>query len=222
MRIVVPPGVFRPRSDSWQLADAAAATVRPGERALDLCTGSGVVAVAMARAGAAEVVAVDASRAAAWTARLNGLINGARVRARPGDLFAAVPGQRFDVITSNPPYLPGQWPRPVARHVAGGPDGRAVLDRIIAAAPAFLRPGGRLLLIHSSVCGIDTSLERLQAVGLRPSVLQRTTGRLGPLLQSRAGELARTGLIEADRREDIAIIVATPIRPQSLVPKEKP
>lgn len=209
MRIVTPPGVFRPRSDSRRLAAAAAAVVRPGDNALDLCTGSGLVAISMARAGASNVVAIDTSRRAVWTAVANGLLNGVRIHAARGDLFAPVCGRRFDVITSNPPYLPGPWPRSVSRHVAGGVDGRAVLDRIITAAPDYLCPGGRLLLIHSSVCGIDRSVDRLRSVGLRPRVLEQVRGSLGPMLASRAGELAGAGLIDAERRtEEIAILVA--------------
>lgn len=210
MRIVVPPGVFRPRSDSRRLAAAAAAAVRPGDNVLDLCTGSGLVAISMARAGASNVLAIDASRRAVWTAAANGVLNGVRIHATRGDLLAPVRGRRFDVITSNPPYLPGQWPRSVSRHVAGGVDGRVVLDRIITAAPDYLRPDGRLLLIHSSVCGIDRSLDRLRSVGLRPRVLEQVRGSLGPMLASRAGELARAGLIDAGRgTEEIAILIAT-------------
>lgn len=210
MRIIAPPGVFRPRSDSWRLAHLAAAVVGRGDSVLDLCTGSGLVAISMARAGAGEVVAVDRSRRAVWTAAANSLLNGVRIRAVRGDLYAPVRGRRFDVITSNPPYLPGLWPRSVSRHVAGGIDGRAVLDRIIVAAPNYLLPGGRLLLIHSSVCGIEVSVDRLRSVGLRPSVLEQIPGPLGPMLDSRAADLVRAGLIDADRRvEEMAVLLAT-------------
>ena len=75
MRLVVLPGVFRPLSDSRLLAACARQAVRPGDRVLDLCTGSGLVAVSAAL-NDARVTAVDVSRRAAVNARLNGRLNG--------------------------------------------------------------------------------------------------------------------------------------------------
>lgn len=210
MRILVPPGVFRPRSDSWQLAAAAAAATRPGFSVLDLCTGSGVVATAMAIAGARNVVAVDSARLATWTARGNGLLNGHKVYGRHGDLFAAVVSERFDLITANPPYLPwtgADRSRPLARAINGGADGREVLDRIIAEAPDHLRPGGMLMLIHSSVCGVEITEERLRHAGLQPAVRLRERGPLGPLLTRRRPQLVDAGLIAPDSDEEEMVIV---------------
>ncbi len=66
MRILSPPGVFRPRSDTWMLARLIARDPRlPGSDVLDLCTGSGALAIASARAGASRVTAVVAIRAVA-------------------------------------------------------------------------------------------------------------------------------------------------------------
>jgi SAM-dependent methyltransferase len=78
----------------------------PGARVVDLCTGSGAVAVAAALRGA-SVTAVDVSRRALLSAQLNAMINGVRVRTRRGNLLDAVRGERFDLIVANPPYLPG-------------------------------------------------------------------------------------------------------------------
>lgn len=208
MRILVPPGVFRPRSDSWQLARCVAAATGPGRSVLDLCTGSGVVALVAARAGAAPVIAVDLSGRAAWTARLNGLLHGVRVRGRTGRLYEPVGGCRFDLIAANPPYLPGTGSGPpgLARAVDGGPDGRAVIDRIIDGAPAHLNRGGRLLLVHSSVCGIEETVQRMRAAGLAPRVIESTTGPLGPMLRERAGRLHRAGLLQDTRSEQVAVI----------------
>ena len=85
MRVLVPPGVFRPLSDTWMLADALrVATLPPRASVLDLCTGSGVLAVAAARRGAREVTAVDVSRRAVLAVRLNARTGrrAARGRAR--------------------------------------------------------------------------------------------------------------------------------------------
>jgi release factor glutamine methyltransferase len=219
VKIFAPPGVFPPHSDSLMLAERVAAAVEPGWRVLDLCAGSGVVAIAAARAGA-EAVAVDTSRPAIVAIRLNALRNGVRVRAVQGDLFRAVPGERFDAIVANPPYLPGladQLPsRGPSRAWEGGADGRRLLDRIIAGAPAHLRPGGVVMVVHSSVCGIDISLDRFAAAGLEATVAARHRGPLGPLLASRVELLEERGLLpEGSRQEDLVVISARSASPRT-------
>jgi release factor glutamine methyltransferase len=194
MRIVTPPGVFRPISDSWLLADALAAQGLDASTAvLDLCTGSGAIAVSAARAGAGRVVAADLSRRAVATAQLNAIINGvgARVRARRTSLYDAIDG-RFDFIISNPPYVPGRDPgdaRGVSRAWHAGPDGRALLDPLIAGAPAHLEPGGMLLVVHSEVNGIPETEDAMRAAGLQPSIVAEHRGPAGPLMRRRGYEL---------------------------------
>ena len=211
MRILAPPGVFRPRSDTWMLADLVAREEGlAGADALDLCTGSGAVAIAAARAGAREVTAVDVSRRAVLAARLNARLNGVRVRSVRGDLFAAVRGRRFRAITANPPYLPGDEGLPTRgaeRAWEGGPDGRVVLDRVIAGAPAHLERAGALLLVQSSVCGVEQTLEGLAAGGLEAQVVERRRGPLGPLLLERAGELEARGLLRPGQREEDVVTI---------------
>jgi release factor glutamine methyltransferase len=215
MRLVVPPGVFRPRSDTWMLAGLIHRDDRiPGGDALDLCTGSGALAIAAAQAGAASITAVDVSRRAVATARVNGMLNRARVRAVRGDLFAPLRDRRYDAIVSNPPYLPADGDDlPAAgpeRAWDAGLDGRAVLDRIAAGAAAHLKPGGVLLLVQSSLCGVDRTLQALAAGGLRAEVAERRRGPLGPLLAARAAELERRGLLAlGERDEDLVAIRAT-------------
>jgi release factor glutamine methyltransferase len=200
--------VFRPRSDSWLLARILADLVTPEAHVLDVCTGSGLVAVSAALAGARRVVAVDVCPRAVLAARVNAWWNGTRIDARRGDLFGPVGGARFDLIASNPPYLPGVAPpdRGTARAWEGGHDGRAILDRLIDEAPGHLRPGGALLVIHSSVCGLERTERRMVAAGLQPEILVRRRGPLGPLLSARAPELEALGLLRpGEREEDIAI-----------------
>ena len=215
MRLVVVPGVFRPRSDSWMLTE----TLRelpppPGSEVLDLCTGSGLVAIAAARLGA-RTTAVDVSRRSVFTVRLNALLNGVAGRVTPvrGDLFAAVDGRTFDLIASNPPYVPSctdDLPKTgPSRAWRAGPDGRAVLDRICDEAPGRLKPGGRILLVHSSLCGTEATLERLRARGLSPCVVRRERGPLGPLMLEQAAELERRGVLApGQRHEDLVVIAA--------------
>jgi release factor glutamine methyltransferase len=214
MRLLTPPGVFRPRSDSRLLARVVRAAAPRAGRVLDVCTGSGIVAISAALAGATEVVAVDLCRRSVVTAGLNARLNRARVDARRGDLYGPVAGERFDLIASNPPYLPGVdpdalGPRDPARAWEGGPDGRTLLDRVVDGAPEHLAGGGVLLVAHSSVCGVEATLARVAAAGLRGEVLERIPGPLGPMLGARAAALeARDLLRPGGREEDIVVIRA--------------
>lgn len=208
MRLVVPPGVFRPPSDAHLLADVLREHAA-GADVLDLCTGSGVLAVASALAGARSVTAVDVSRRAVLTARLNGLLNGVRIDTRRGDLFAAVGDERFDVIVANPPYLPAvaEEPRGLQRATEAGSDGRRFIDELIDRAPDHLRPGGVLLIVHSSVNGVERSLERIEHGGMAPDLAARHRGPLGPILTSRASLLEQRGLLApGERSEDVVIV----------------
>lgn len=212
VRIIAPPGVFQPRSDSWMLARALRAepAVTDGD-VLDLCTGSGAVAVAAALAGARSVTAVDVSRRAVLAARVNAVLNGRRVEARRGDLFDAVPSRNFDVVTSNPPYLPAAgetlpWRGP-ERAWDAGLDGRVLLDRILDEAPSRLRPGGALLVVHSSLCGEEATLARMAAAGLDAEIVERVRGPLGPLLAARAQVLEKRGLLAPGVREEDLVVV---------------
>ena len=211
MRIVTLPGVFRPRSDSWMLARHLCAQIRPGARVLDLCTGSGAIAVAAACAGAGEVTAVDVSRRAVVTARLNARLNGTRVRALRGRLFDPVAGERFDAIASNPPYLPAEDDalptRGPQRATDAGLDGRVLLDAICEQAPAHLEPGGVVLLVHSSLIGVERTTELLERGGLRVDVLERRHGPLGPLLTARAPILEARGMLAPGVREEDVVVV---------------
>jgi release factor glutamine methyltransferase len=211
MRIFTLPGVFQPRSDSWMLAEAMCAQPLEGARVLDLCTGSGAIAVTAAQRGAGDVTAVDVSRRSVLTVRLNARLRGVRVRALRGDLFGAVPGERFDVIVSNPPYVPderNELPTRGARRAwDAGRDGRVLLDRICREAAEHLLPGGVLLLVHSSVIGEQDTLDLLRAEGLDASVLERRRGPLGPLLSARARELEAKGMLAPGQRtEDILVV----------------
>lgn len=192
------------------LADSLRDLASPEVSVLDVCTGSGIVAIAGARAGA-RTSAVDISWRAVQTTRLNAALNGLRVDARRSDLFSAFDGERFDIITSNPPYLPGiQAPEAsagAARAWEGGALGRELIDRLIDEAPRYLRPGGRLLLTHSSICGFEATRSRMAEVGMDASLVCAQRGPLGPLMTARAGELEAAGLLApGEREEDIGVI----------------
>ncbi len=145
-----------PRPETELLAQAALDRLPPAGLALDLCTGTGCIAVALAL-GRPEgrVLATDISAEALALAAENGARLGARIELLQGDLFAPLPPEvRFDVIVANPPYVPaGELPA-LARELAfeprlaldGGEDGLLVSRRLVAGAPGWLRPGGTLLV----------------------------------------------------------------------------
>jgi release factor glutamine methyltransferase len=202
------PGVYRPWHDTWLLARALAAERSlPGARVLDLCTGTGALAVLAARCGAADVTAVDIRPNAVWNVRLNALLRRVSVQARRGDVDSTA-GSRFDVIVANPPYVPADVvPRGGARHWAGGPDGRAVLDRLCAATGQMLAPGGVLLLVQSSLSDEARTLERLRANGLTADVVDRRWLPFGPVLQQQREWLLAGHRITVDQYEEELVVI---------------
>ena len=154
----VTPDVLIPRPETELLVDLALERLpnRAG-RLLDLGTGSGAIAVAIAHAAPdAEVVAVDASRGALGVARENARRHGASIRFVEGEWFDRLAGERFDVVVSNPPYVAagdahlgeGDLRFEPRSALVGGPDGLDAIRTIIAGAKAHLVSGGWLLFEH--------------------------------------------------------------------------
>jgi release factor glutamine methyltransferase len=213
VRLIRLPGVFRPRSDTWMLARELVAALPEGRRAsvLELCTGSGAVALEAAAAGA-DVTAVDVSRRSVATVRINAALRRLRgVRALRGSLFEPVAGRRFDVIATNPPYVPAlrdELPvRGPERAWDAGRDGRALIDPICSSAADHLAPGGVLLMIHSSLCGVEETVSRLSSAGLSVDVPVRERGPLGPLMLARVEQLEASGALAPGEREEELVIV---------------
>jgi release factor glutamine methyltransferase len=191
LELEVRSGVFLPRPETEVVAGVAVAHLPPGGLAIEPCTGTGAIACALAQeVPGARVVATDRSGAAVALARANAARLGlAHVDVRQGDLLAPVPpalrGQ-VDVLVSNPPYLAeaeldglepevrGHDPRDA---LVAGPTGHEVTDRLLAAAGAWLRPGGRLVLETADTRAAVTA-ERAGAAGLTEvAVLPDLTGR---------------------------------------------
>ncbi|WP_329557469.1 HemK2/MTQ2 family protein methyltransferase [Streptomyces sp. NBC_00696] len=210
-RVMAPWRVYVPQHDTRLLTQAldrerldAAAAV------LDVGTGSGALALAAARRGA-RVTAVDRTYRAVLAARLNARIARLPVEVLHGDLFGPVTGRRFDLVVSNPPYVPTPGPVP-RRHRAAmawdaGADGRLLLDRICRRAHTSLRPGGVLLLVHSTLCGIAPTLAALERSGLEARVTDRRLVPFGPVLRSRAPWLREQGLVDADEEKEELVII---------------
>jgi len=153
--------VLVPRPDTERLVEVALERTRARSmlgRALDLCTGSGCVAIAFAKSRPTwQVTASDLSPDALQVASDNAHRTGAirNLRLLQGSLFAPVAGERFDLITANPPYIPAgeiaALPPDVQKFeprlaLDGGADGLDLVRQIVARAPAHLAPGGLLAL----------------------------------------------------------------------------
>ncbi|NJQ03941.1 HemK2/MTQ2 family protein methyltransferase [Streptomyces zingiberis] len=211
MLFLKPPGVYAPQDDTSLLTTALhEEPLAPGARVLDLCTGTGALALAAARRGA-RVTAVDTSRLAVLTCRLNARLAGARVRALRGDLLGAVPDERFDLVLSNPPYVPSPHPqlprRGRARAWEAGRDGRALLDRICSEVADRLRPGGVVLIVQSAFSGVAPTLDALVRTGLDAQVADRRYVPFGPRLRERAAWLRTQGLVAAGvEKEELVVI----------------
>jgi len=155
----VTPAVLIPRPDTETLVEVAleALNGKSNPSIIDLGTGSGCLAVSLAHQRKdATVLAVDVSPDAAELARKNATKHGVsdRVSVAVGNLFGPVPVEsRFDLIVSNPPYIPpseietldvGVKDYEPRLALDGGPDGLTFYRRIASEAAAFLKPGGRL------------------------------------------------------------------------------
>jgi release factor glutamine methyltransferase len=206
-----PPGVYRPQADTCLLAGAVRdAGIPSGARVLDLCTGTGALAVTAASEGAGSVTAVDVSRRALLATWINATARRLPVRVCRGGLPAGAAGGPYDVVIANPPYVPS--PTPAVRSSRAwdaGADGRTFLDPLCERAPVLLAPGGFLLHVHSAVSDVDKSLTRLRAGGLAASVVARARVPFGPVMRERIGFLEAAGMIERGQRlEDLVVIRA--------------
>jgi release factor glutamine methyltransferase len=151
--LVVTPAVLIPRPETELLVDLILA--RKPASVLDVGTGSGAIALALKRhLPGARVVASDASAAALAVAKRNAARLNLEIELRHGRWFDAVPGERFEAVVANPPYVEVGDP-----HLAqlafeprlaleAGTDGLDALRAIVRGAPAHLLPGGWLLVEH--------------------------------------------------------------------------
>jgi len=191
----VDPRVLIPRPETELLVDAALEAIPKDApcRVLDLCTGSGCVAVTLAAERSnATVFATELSPAACEVARSNAatLKVGDRVRVLEGDLFGPLErGSLFHVVVSNPPYVPSEEIAALAAEVGreprmaldGGRDGLEITRRLADQAPSWLEPGGMLAVEISEGQGPE-ALRLLQSAGLVRAGLRKDLSRLDRLV----------------------------------------
>ena len=159
-KIKVDERVLIPRPETELLVENALKSINGDSKVLDLCTGSGAIAIAINKKSGAKTTAVDISEDALTLAKENAEINGADVEFIKSDMFGALDGRKFDVIVSNPPYIKSDDIKTLQREVKdfeplialdGGVDGLDFYRIIAKNAPQYLKIGGTLLL----ECGVD-------------------------------------------------------------------
>jgi release factor glutamine methyltransferase len=174
LKLAVSPAVLVPRPETELLVERALAVrAESTGKAVDLGTGSGAIALALAseRAGW-QVTATDVSADALTVARANAIAHGlTRVEFLQGSWFEPLAGRKFDVAVSNPPYIGANEPEmssPALRFEPRGaltpaaPDALACLRAIIQSAPPHLEPGGWLLLEHGSTQAAQVARELVE------------------------------------------------------------
>lgn len=174
--------VIVPRSHIAELLHEKWLARHPVHRVLDLCTGSGCLAILAARAFPSALVdASDVSPGALAVARKNVARHrlGRRVRVRRSDLFAGVRGERYDLILSNPPYvsapamakLPAEYRHEPRLALAGGADGLDLVARMLAQAPDHLEAGGILVCeVGDGKAAVQRRFARLRLGWPKPEV----------------------------------------------------
>lgn len=190
----VAEGVLIPRFDTEILVDRVLDLAPTGPfRLLDLCTGSGAIAIALARqCPAGEVFASDISPTALALARENARRLAATISFAQGDLFAPWAGQTFDMITANPPYISSEemasLPADVQQepHLAlwGGEDGLDFYRRLAQEGLAYLKPGGYLVCEIGAGQG-QAVVDLFQAAGFREVLVSPDWQGLDRVVQGR-------------------------------------
>ena len=154
--------VYEPREDTFLLAKNL--PIKKDDRVLEIGTGSGYIAIEAAKK--ARVLAVDINPEAVEYARRNAPEN---CEFRESDLFENVDG-KFDVIIFNPPYLPVS-DEDIA--FSGGKNGREVIARFISKCGEYLKPGGRIAIIVSTLTGIGEVTDLFHSNGFKARIVAR-------------------------------------------------
>ncbi len=146
-----------------------------GAHVLEIGCGSGVLLAAVGRLGAAALCGVDLEPAACAATRslLLELCPATATEVHQGDLFAPVPGRRFDLVLANLPHFPMET-APIGERLptwsSGGADGRRLLDPFLAGLGDHLAPRGRAVIAHNAFVGLEATRRAAQSRGLAVEV----------------------------------------------------
>ena len=151
---IVTKDVLSPRQETEILVETVLKNIKGKMRVLDLCTGSGVIAICVAKKSQATVVASDISSKALDVAQKNAEKNNVKIIFKKSDLFLNLKSiKKFDIIVSNPPYIPSNEILGLDVEVKdydplisldGGDDGLRFYEQIILEAPLHLNKGGKI------------------------------------------------------------------------------
>ncbi|WP_132994262.1 HemK2/MTQ2 family protein methyltransferase [Gordonia zhaorongruii] len=209
-RIAVKAGVYAPAVDSAMLCRRTVAEVlaSPIEhpRVIELCAGSGIASVYAARAGA-RVTAVDDARGAIETVKANASANGVSIDVVDADVGVLPALAPADLVITNPPYVPAPDSATDGHAWNAGPDGRKVVDAVISRLPQLVRPGGVVIIVHSTVTGTERTLADLRALGFDTAISDEESLEFGPVMTGRARWLEDQGLIEAGQRTERLVAI---------------
>lgn len=159
--IKIIPLVYEPSEDSFLLAEAALFEIKGTERILEVGCGSGIISAVIKANMKAKIIGIDINPHAVACTRQNG------IDVIRGDLLSCIK-RKFDVIIFNPPYLPTRneertkdW---INAAIDGGYDGRETINRFLEEAGNHLIENGRILMLVSSLTGIEEVKSRMKSL----------------------------------------------------------
>jgi methylase of polypeptide subunit release factors len=226
--------VYAPKPASLFFAEVATKLIRPGEQVLDMCTGSGIVGIAVSKfVKDASVVLSDINEAALSSAKRNAARNGVIVKLVPSNLYDHFADHEFDTITVHPPAVPypvgADWGLSPGMRLAtlGGDDGSEMVVRSIAEARRCLKDGGRLLLLLPHWSNVQRAWDELRKYYARVTELSRKQVEFFPVREGKPDQeliahvrkLAGDGVIEMTFESEIPLSWVSVI--EGLVKKEK-
>ena len=203
--------VYSPKPASLFFAEEVIKLIHPGEQVLDMCTGSGVVGIAVAKfVENSSVILSDINDAALASAKRNAAKNGVAASVVPSNLYSEFADQQLDVITVHPPAVPypdgGDWGLSAGMRVAtnGGDDGSTLVVRSIAEAHRPLKNGGRLLLLLPHWSNVKRAWQELESHYSKVTEISRKQVEFFPARDGKPDEnllrhvrkLAEAGIIE--------------------------
>jgi release factor glutamine methyltransferase len=165
--------VYEPAEDTFLFAENI--EVRDGAEVLDVGTGCGILGILAAK-NAGSVVSVDVNPYAIRCAKANAALNHVEIKMGfiQASLFSALKSKAcFDLVLFNAPYLPsneGEDASWIGRSWAGGANGRLVVDKFISEVPTYLKPKGRVLLMQSTLTGVEETIRMFDKHGLVAAV----------------------------------------------------